>query len=312
MSRVSNNSVSSKDAVQKPQSKLTLAGRKVKVILTNEDIPFWTGNVGSLARSVHALALPYFARLGKIAKAVAATQFTGLISLPFTIKDLVTGAKDLKKEPKHKTDTALDVISNTGQLAEDVSNIGSALQSLKPALMPFAWIARVSLASTILSAINYVIDGKALYSMHRIKKSAKDEFEYNPSKFVEEHAYRLENQCGVDVEKFKKVVKPLSYTTEKGQENIKTCRKALKQRINYKRLGTALNIVATSIGIAVTAIFAFMTAPAWAVAGTSLLIAGSLLLISKKVIDYYANHKFIKQIKQIKPVPIDGQAMQTT
>lgn len=292
---------SSRPNTQVPSTGIKKACNKFKAVIIHSDVPFWIGNVASLARSVHQLALPYFAKLSRIATPLATTQFTGLLNLPYTVKELVTGAKEMKNEPTHRSEIGLDIISNIGQLGEDIGNIGSALKDLRPLLMPFQWLSKLSIISTAISTVNYVIDGRALYKMHRVKQKAKDKFEINPSRFVEKHARVLDKQCGVDIELLKKVVKPLDYKSEKGQEDIKACQHALKTRIKYKRLGTALNLLATTVGIAVTAIFIVTTAPQWAVAGTALLAFTTVVIISKKVVNYYADHKFKKQLNEIKP-----------
>lgn len=273
--------------------------KKFKAVVLNPDTPLWLGNVGSIARAIEQMVSPFFQTAIKIQKILAGTQFTAALNAPFNIYEVATGFLKVIKEKgaEVKLDHGLELISNIGQLSEDVGGIASAFKDLKIVTGAFAWLTPLAIFSAITSTISYIIDGRTIYFCSKLLAKSKAKYANNPEGLIKKHAYHLERQGGVDMNLCRKVLKKVE-----GQPHPKeheTILKEIQQRVKTRRFCQALNIVITTVSIIATAIFLISTAQGLLIAGAALVVALSVISMARRGINLYSNHQFEKRLSAI-------------
>jgi hypothetical protein len=275
--------------------------KKFKAVVLNPDTPLWLGNVGSIARAIEQIVSPFIQTSIKIQKLLSGTQFTAALNAPFNIYEVATGfAKVLKeKGTEVKLDHGLELISNIGQLSEDIGGIASAFKDLKIVTGAFAWLTPLAIFSAITSTVTYIMDGRTIFYCSKLLAKTKAKYANNPEGLLKKHAYHLERQGGIDMDLCKKVLEKVEAAPQPNKEPQTALLKAIRHRVKSRRLCQALNIVVTTISIIVTAIFLLSSAQALLIAGAALIVALSVISMARRGINLYSNHQFEKRLSAI-------------
>lgn len=275
--------------------------KKFKAVVLNPDTPLWLGNVGSIARSIEQIVSPFFKTAVKIQKLLAGTQFASVYNLPFNIYEVATGFVKLIREKgkEKKLDNGLELVSNIGQLSEDVGGITSAFKDLNIVTGAFAWLTPLAIFSTIASTVTYIMDGRAIYFCSKLLSKTKAKYADNPQALLKKHAYHLERQGGVDVALCKKVLNRVNAAPAQNKENEKTILKAINKRVKTRQACQALNIVITTISIIAAAIFLFTSAQALLITAAALVITLSVISMARRGLNLYSNYRFEKKLNGI-------------
>lgn len=276
--------------------------KKMKAVVLNPDTPLWLGNVGSIARSVEQLVAPFFTTAIKVKKFLAGTQFISVLNAPFNIYEVATGFVKLIREKgkENKVDNGLELLSNIGQLSEDVGGIASAFKDLNLVTSSLAWLTPLSIFSTIASTVTYIMDGRSIYFCSKLLSKTKAKYANNLQGLIKKHAYHLERQGGVDVKQCNQVLEQIKAAPEKNQQNEQLVLKAINKRIKTRQICQALSIVITTISIIATAIFLLASAQALLIAAAALVIALSVISMARRGLNLYSNYRFEKKLTRIK------------
>lgn len=276
--------------------------KKIKAVVLNPDTPLWLGNVGSIARSIEQIVAPFFETAVKVQKLLAGSQFTSVLNAPFNIYEIATGfAKVIHEKGKEsRLDNGLELVSNIGQLSEDVGGIASAFKDLNLVTSSFAWLTPLAIFSTITSTISYIIDGRTIFFCSKLLAKSKAKYANDPQGFIKKHAYHLERQGSVDLELCKKVFEKIDAAPAPIQKNEQIVLKAIRERVKTRRACQILNIVITTISIIATAIFLLSSAQALLIAGAALVVALSVISMARRGINLYSNYRFEHKLEGIK------------
>lgn len=261
----------------------------VESIVFNSDTPTLLGNIGGEARMIHSLASEGIPKLKKFTRALSTTRFVSIINAPFNVYEVITGTANLimDKGKEKRIDNGLDLISNIGQLGEDIGVVAEAINDLKPIAHIAYLTTPLTIISVAFSVVTYIIQGKSIYWCKKIIKK----LETKPlDKVFKKHHYHIERQCEIDPKIIKKAIKV---------NNKEAVVKELKKRIHAKIACHALTIAITTIGIIASIIFLSMTASPLLIAGSALMATLFLLGIVKKGVDYFSNRRLHRSISKL-------------
>jgi hypothetical protein len=260
----------------------------VDSIILNPDTTMVIGNIGGEARSIHSIVSTLIPKCNRFGRGFAVTQFTAIPNALFNINEVGMGIfKTITEGKKHRLDNALELTMNVGQLGEDVSTIALTISEFRPLITCLSWATPLSIASAVISVVNYVINGRNIYWSRKIIKQLKKD----PLKKVyKEHRYHLEKQCGVDPKIVRKAIR---------SGNQVEAIKHIQHRIRAKTACHSLSLIIATISILATIIFLTMTATPLLLAGSALLATLFALGIIKKCVDYFSNSRLERSINKI-------------
>lgn len=297
--------------------------KKIEAFFVDPNKPSWINAIVGEARAVFGVTKHFFKILERASKIFASTQLTHIISLPFDLHSFVMRFYDLAvgKGLQEKIDALLGTVGDISSLGDGITTVITALAEIGAiAQNAMAWAGPLNIASNLLSAIFYVINGRSLYFSSKVQKELNQKLK-GPGKpdyrgavdVLKKHNYALKNHSGVSMqildEKIAQVFKEyrLSKATqtekdEKFDAQMKQVFSNLQKRIVLKQASIGLGITTTTIGILATIIFAFSPLCALlAAVGASFLAVMYFIVMGKLIHDIYANALFNRKMKQIKP-----------
>lgn len=280
------------------------AVRFFHAVVLNPDTPQWLGNLGSIARSVEQLASPFFALSEKAHKILGGSQLFALYNAPFNLKEVMFGIKNMiqAKTLEERVDEGLEMVTNFGQLTEDIGGIAGGLQELKFISSSLAWLSPLAIFAAAASTINYYIDGKAIFHCSKLLKKMKVKYLNDPKALIAKHGYHLRKQGNVTIASCEEILGKIDRAGDNKEAVEKKLSKAIREKIRFRRISQALSIVVTTISLIATAIFLLTSAQAFLIAGAALVIALSVIAMARRGMNVYSNYKFEKRVEKIKVV----------
>lgn len=299
---------------------VSTASKKILAFFLDPNKPSWINSLAGEARAIFSVVKNFFHVLKRASKIFSSTQFTHYFSLPFDTYSFAMRFYSLAvdKGIQPKIDALLGMIGDVSSLGDGITSIIMAFTELGIfAGSTMAWANPINIASNLLGAIFFAINGRSLYYSIKAQKALNEKLKGEKADYraawavIQNHRYALGSHCGVNMQildaKIAQVFKTHRWSKEsqavkdeKFEAQMKQVYAALQKRIKQKQASLGLGFAFTTIATLGTLLFAFspLCAPL-AIAGASLFIVMHLINMGKLSNDIYANSLFKRKMRQI-------------
>lgn len=282
--------------------KLKPAFIKAKNAVVDSEFHSWAGNVITEAKITCDLVAEKITPPKAVKNFAAGTQFAALLDAPFSLYELGKEIKGLvKAKNRHeRLDHCLAIATTISQLADDVIGTVSAFKDFGVITSALKWITPLSIASGILSTVNFAIEGRNIhYGKKMAKKMNKPKVMADPSHMLQKHAYRLKTYCGINPKLVSKAIAAAQTDQVRYQTTLVACNQEMIKRIQIKRFCQAMNIVIAAISLIAAVILLASPLAPLVIAATALCGIAAALTMTRRAVNLYSEQAFKKRMRAL-------------